>query len=248
MYQSKHYANTPLKEAIIDIGIKSSDILTLDMLNKMSENFKEDYPQQHEQRQIIVEDQSALSDVTELDTQTVIGYEYLSKDGKQILRIRADGFSFSRLLPYDTWETFSYEAIKLWKFYRSIVQPKVITRAAVRYISEFALPITLDDLREYLRTVPEVSPDIPQPGLSSYFLQLQIPQEDLEASLVINQTMLPINIDSQIVSVVLDIDIFRQGNLPFDDEGLWNFFEELRNRKNQVFEACITDKLRELIS
>lgn len=32
-----------------------------------------------------------------------------------------------------------------------------------------------------------------------------------------------------------------------DEEGVWSFFEELHVRKNQIFEACLTDRTRELI-
>jgi uncharacterized protein (TIGR04255 family) len=55
----------------------------------------------------------------------------------------------------------------------------IITRLVVRYINKIDIPLPVGDLKEYLRTFPEVSSDLPQ-GLSGYFLQLQIPQEDNE--------------------------------------------------------------------
>ena len=48
-------------------------------------------------------------------------------------------------------------------------------------------------------------------------------------------------------SVALDIDLFRAEDLPDDDGQRRRLFEELRCRKNEVFEACITEKTRELI-
>ena len=51
-----------------------------------------------------------------------------------------------------------------------------------------------------------------------------------------------------VVSVVLDIEVSRQNNPPQTDTEIWSYFEKLRERKNQVFEASITDAARELIS
>jgi uncharacterized protein (TIGR04255 family) len=101
------------------------------------------------------------------------------------------------------------------------------------------------DFNEYLRTVPLVSPDLPQ-GLNGYFMQLNIPYEDLSATLVLNQALLPPAIPDK-VSVLLDIDIFRDTKISDEESFVWDFFEALHNRKNDVFEACITDKMRELI-
>jgi len=46
----------------------------------------------------------------------------------------------------------------------------------------------------------------------------------------------------------LDIDLFVEQPEIADEESLWGFFQKLRERKNLYFEACITDRTRELIS
>jgi uncharacterized protein (TIGR04255 family) len=45
---------------------------------------------------------------------------------------------------------------------------------------------------------------------------------------------------------ILDIDLYRTENLPAGNE-LWPLFDTLRAWKNKLFEACITDRVRELI-
>ena len=70
---------------------------------------------------------------------------------------------------------------------------------------------------------------------------------DLNALLVLNEALMPPP-DPNVVSVLLDIDLFCEEPLPDNEDGLWALFEEMRDRKNQIFEACITDKTRELIS
>jgi uncharacterized protein (TIGR04255 family) len=61
--------------------------------------------------------------------------------------------------------------------------------------------------------------------------------------LVINMTMVPPP-TATVASVILDLDLFRTTKLPNMEEQIWGFFEQLRTRKNQAFEACITDAMR----
>ena len=99
-------------------------------------------------------------------------------------------------------------------------------------------------LKEYLRTVPEISPDLPQ-DLAGYFLRLRIPMEDIKCTLLVNQTIIEPR-GPNVVSVVLDNDIYRDADVPQNEDAVWSFFEELRVRKNDVFESSITNRTREL--
>jgi uncharacterized protein (TIGR04255 family) len=117
----------------------------------------------------------------------------------------------------------------------------------VRYINRLDLPLESScpfDFKDYLRTVPEVADGIDQ-GLSGYFMQLQIPQSNLSAILLLNEAIIPSSKEN-VVSVLLDIDLSRVASFSIDDN-FWETLDEFRWRKNEIFEACITDKLRELI-
>ena len=174
-----------------------------------------------------------------------IGFLFKNGDDKQIFQARLDGFTMSRLAPYESWEPFRDEARRLWNIYREHVKPKQVTRIAVRYINRLDLPLPLSDFKDYLRTFPEVSPDLPQ-GLAGFFTQLTIPLQDIKSVMLLNEAIIE-PAKPECVSIVLDIDIFRTEDLPDTEEGNWELFEELRLRKNYAFEACITDRTRELI-
>ena len=105
----------------------------------------------------------------------------------------------------------------------------------------------MNDLKSFLKTVPEVSSDLTQAKVGGLFMQIQIPQPDIEGMLVLTEAMVPPP-QVGIVSIVLDIEVSKQNNLPQTDMEIWSYFEKLRERKNQVFEASITNAARELIS
>lgn len=247
MTSHRHYTKAPITEALIDLRVESPSSLTLNSLKEIQRSIKSDYPISEDM--VVAQGQFQTGPkVTATASQIPLGYRFSSDDKKRIFQARLDGFTFSQLEPYHTWDTLRNEAQRLWKVYSSITQPKYIRRVAVRYINRLDLPFDSSnplDFKDYLQTVPEVSPTLPQ-GLSDYFMQLQIPQEDLQASLILNEAMLPL-VKQDAVSVLLDIDLFSMVQFPAASDEVWDLLEKFRDRKNEVFEACITDKTRELL-
>jgi uncharacterized protein (TIGR04255 family) len=242
-----HYTKPPITEAIIDLQVELPPETGLQNLRDLHREVALDYPTPEDMMMLQSAWQFGAS-ITATTNQTIAGLRFLSKDKKQICQARLDGFSFSRLAPYATWQSFHAEAYRLWEVYRKKVQPKYVQRIAVRYINRLDLPQVSNqplDFKDYLRTIPEIAPGLPQ-ALSSYLMQLEIPQEDLKTMLIINQALLPPARENH-VSVLLDIGMFREVNLLSTDTTFWDQLEELRQQKNNVFEACITDKTREVI-
>jgi uncharacterized protein (TIGR04255 family) len=141
------------------------------------------------------------------------------------------------------------EARRLWDIYRKLVQPKKITRIAVRYINQLHLPGTRVEPEDYLKTFPYLSEDLPKElrDFGPFLMSLRVPQPDLSGLLVINEALTPPK-KAETVSIILDIDLCVENPAIGGEEEMWAFFQKLRERKNLYFEACITDKTRELIS
>lgn len=75
-------------------------------------------------------------------------------------------------------------------------------------------------------------------------MQVQIPQADIGTKLSLTQAMVQL-VNLNTVAIVLDIDLFNES--PVDSGRVCGSISEMRYTKNDVFEACITDRLRELI-
>ncbi|MFN0169337.1 MAG: TIGR04255 family protein [Bryobacteraceae bacterium] len=136
------------------------------------------------------------------------------------------------------------EGRRLWEIYSRVVGPRRITRVAVRYINQIDIPLRAIDYKDYFRTTPEVSPVLPQ-GISGFFMQLQFPQADFGGVLILTQTAIPPP-SEDMNSVILDLDVFKESTELASDSEVWGLIETLRNRKNEFFEGCLTDKAREL--
>jgi uncharacterized protein (TIGR04255 family) len=244
--RGRHYDKAPIREAIIDIQIERSPSLTLADF----ENVNAAPPQGYEERQKLImgqlRGQMEEGRFTATANQDQLGYAFIGGQRKHVVQFRVNGFTFSRLAPYETWEQLRDEAKTLWGSYRQIVGALPVVRVGLRYVNQLDLPLPVRDFRDFIRSYPEISSDLSQ-QLTGFFMQVQIPQADIGAMLLLNEAMVPPT-TPDVVSLVLDIDVFKQGLKLESDEEVWNAMEALRSRKNLIFEACITNNTRELIS
>ena len=253
MPERAHYSRAPITEAIIDLRIAPTQGISVEELSPIREAVGDRYPNQEEEH--VQYQQMALVGTNLLQTgggHQLNGFRFISQDKRQIFYARLDGFAFSIQAPYDRWESFRDEARNLWNVYSSVAIPEGVTRAATRYINRIDIPDAASvQLENYLRIYPEVSPDLPDEGLmSNFFMQLQLWQRDLGCWLVVNEApdMSPAE---GTMSIRLDFDLFReQYEEPWradEDTAVWDFLEQLHDRKNEIFEASITEKTRRLI-
>lgn len=240
----RYYARAPITEALIAIQVPPNDEIELAELAALNDRHEPPFPNRRDTFR--GEFQLDLSGENEPQTtRSQIGYTFGSEDETSIAQLRRDGVYVSNLSPYRGWESLRAEAIDWWRLYSDVIQVDVASRLAVRYINKILIPGQTVDFADYLRTYPEISHDMNQ-EVSGYFFQFTSPQPDVGGTLILNQGILPER-DDEGIPVVLDIDLFVEGELPADSEALWGVIDQLHDHKNRIFEACITERTRELI-
>jgi uncharacterized protein (TIGR04255 family) len=153
-----------------------------------------------------------------------------------------DGFTFSRLEPYDTWEEMKEEAVRLWEIYAASVSPDPITSVGTRYINVLKLPLNRE-LKEYL-TAPPTIPEGLNQELSSFLTRVEIRDPAIGSHGILTQALEGVRKDN--APIVLDIDVFITRQFDPQDEEFWYCLDQLRDFKNTVFFESITEKTTEL--
>jgi uncharacterized protein (TIGR04255 family) len=233
MTTTRRYSRSPVIEAIIAIRVELPEVVNVSDLERCQDAA---YP---------IKNPLPLEEPPTSMTSRQGGFLFSNSDQKQVFKAGTEEFMFHQLAPYDGWEPFRTEARRLWAVYHTVARPRAITRVAVRFINEFNVPLFNIDLKEYLRALPEVPPDTFR-MVTDFSLELKSPQEDLLALLVVREGTWNSS-SRQGPSLLLDIDLFRTTKLPQEETALWAFVEQLHVRAKQVFEGCITDRIRELI-
>jgi uncharacterized protein (TIGR04255 family) len=239
------FPNAPITEALLDIRAKFPGSLDLQRLASFHETVKDRYPDKREHfswRSGFQMKPGGTVDVVQPSGGTD-GYSFASKDGLQIVQARMNGFTLNRLKPYDTWEVFRDEAKKQWYRFCAITTPEIVPRVALRYINRLQIPLPISDFLDYIRTVPEVAPQLPQ-GLSSFLMRLVIPALHRNAIAIVTEAMEPPQ--AKTVPLIFDIDVFEEGAFDVQGTEMWDAYAQLREFKNEIFFGSITEKAAEL--
>jgi uncharacterized protein (TIGR04255 family) len=241
-----NYQKAPIREAILDVRVRFPKPIAIAALQPFHEAVKKDYPGRQARLSIEANISIPLAPQAMAGVTSPVpkedGYLSISADGKQVAQARLDGFTFNRMPPYDKWDTFCGEAKRLWPYYVAVAKDAIITRVALRYINAIQVPVP-GDFRTYVRTIPTISPDLPQ-DIQTFFMRLVLPFPKVSAEGIIIETIEPATEGK--VTIIFDIDVYKTVSLPITSDLLWTHFNDLRKLKNEIFENSTTAAAKEL--
>jgi uncharacterized protein (TIGR04255 family) len=244
---SRRYPRAPIVEAVLDLGVSLPDGTSLERLAEVGANDAE-YPIHEDLRDFTGTFNVDPAGVSTHASQEIVGHVWRTPDGARQYQARLGAFRYLQRAPYRDWTGFLGEAERLWTSYKSVTSPIELTRVGARFVNRIDIPLPSVELTEYLLTTAEVPPELPQ-LISGYFMQMQLPQvrEGVQCN-VISTLLAPAS--PATTSLMLDIDVRCAPHLKLSEDAfersLQRWLAEIRQAKNDVFEACITDKTRRL--
>lgn len=142
------------------------------------------------------------------------GYRLQDEQNCHVAQFTPTGVVFSRLEPYETWNSFQDKALRFWDIFLELAEPTVIHRLGVRYINRIYLAD--DELpSSYLESIPPAPPEL---GLTteSFFHQdtYRVPRYPYHINWV--RTIQPAG--SELAdgrSLIVDVDVFTTDLLQF---------------------------------
>jgi len=175
-----------------------------------------------------------------------IGIRFRSTDGKHIVQFKRDGFVFSRLEPYDTWEQLFGGSQRLWNIHKELAGPAEIQRIGLRFINRIKLPPGELLFEDYMLPAPSSPCDLDLP-FHGFMHQdtLAVPEHPYAIN-VIRTIQKPNGGRDAGIALILDIDIFTTQSFELDEALLGQRLLEMRWLKNKVFFGSITKKALEM--
>ncbi|MFY9621177.1 MAG: TIGR04255 family protein [Pyrinomonadaceae bacterium] len=167
------------------------------------------------------------------------GFRLQSRDNLQIVQFNRDGFIFSRLAPYESWETFSSELFRLWETYVELAGLTQIHRLGLRFINRIS--IEHRDLAYYLVVPPITARGLDLPYLA--FLHhdtFAVPQLPYVVNVI--KTIQPQQDSRETVpALILDIDISSEQPFALENGIMEGRIADMRWLKNKFFFGNITE-------
>ena len=240
------YPNSPITEALIDIRIDPPlGRNSIAAILSTHDQIKSKYPEKKERRTF--ETKFEVKDGIPLDFKPkdngIDGVQFWSADKKNICQYRLDGFTFSRLSPYEKWEKHFPEALKAWNIYKESLNPTNIKRLAVRFINSINLPGDSAELSDYFKNTSKPPPDLPQDMVGFLSRVVLRYEENILASVVIAlQEDGPINT----IPMLFDIDIFSNVNFDLSIVEIESKLKKMHDYAEVIFHSYITEKTKDL--
>ncbi len=245
------YKKPPVREAIVDIRIPRLPATSLSKLDELHGQLIHQYPGKN--TAYAFEGQWEMREATISSSQKSlgpVGYYFTSSDEKQTLQFRLDGYTFHRLKPnpeegWPGWQSLRKQAKSAWELYVAETNPQEVTRLAIRYINQVVIPTTSIELDDYFTATPQVPKRFHYQDISNFFSRVAIPIHDLGATAVLTHAPSPRPFPNT-VTVILDIEVFRDQKAPLDSDSIWETLDQFRDTKNSVFEESLRAKAKKL--
>jgi uncharacterized protein (TIGR04255 family) len=245
--QPMNYGHAPITEAVIHL--LTSDAVSETERRKVARRLKALYPHSQPLQAINI-NINATGGPNVAVEQEPQGFRLTSDDETDIVLIQHNGVVISRLAPYPGWLKFRERAFAAWTEWRAATSNHTVSRIGVRYINRIDIPYANEPMiqpRDYLLFSPE-DPGISSAPMQGYVVQItKLTDVPHWLTSVTSTIVSPPPLLSHI-SILFDIDVFRTEAIPRRDDELWAVVDEARNIKNDIFECCITDRTKELIS
>jgi uncharacterized protein (TIGR04255 family) len=246
---SQVYKRPPITEAIIQIMVKAplADDLVERVRKRLADRLDGIVEPVMSLTEIEIEVRDARTSVKQTPPR---GFRLTSKDGATVVMVFPKTITTSKLAPYAGWEPFVTAARENWDAWKRAVGYREISRIGVRYLNRIDVPLqNVEDqvrLEEYLTVSPRMPP-ANLPPMNHFSVNAQAPLGRENCKLILNVGSSPSPL-VKAASFLLDVDIVLDSQVPQNDEGLWEVIGRMRDYKNEIFEACITDKTRALFS
>jgi uncharacterized protein (TIGR04255 family) len=239
------YKKPPIVEAVIEIRFAAP--IEPRTLLKIDRQFTKSYPLGQPMKGYGVRVNVEPSGRAQADLlDPGLSYRRFAADNQEMAILSPQSLVLSQLPLYPGWDIFLGRFRRDWTIWKRAAGHREIARVGLRYINRIDIPSTEDILRQdrYLNIYGE-SPDSLGPTLT-YSAQLLFPYLNGKGNVLINTIpVFPPPLVNHF-SIMLDIDVSQQFDLPQRDDDLHGLLSQMRDEKNRVFEACITDTAREL--
>lgn len=235
------YKRAPITEAVLELRFAQPQ--PQDVVEKTADSIAKDYFYNEIEQTVnfsLEAGKSKFETVWE-------GKKLSSLDRADIVFFRRTAFVCSRLAPYIAWEEFIPRAQRAWTLYRKNAGLIDIARIGLRYVNRIDIPVRdgeVINIEDYLNYVPR-SPEAFRRPMSTFLVQTNRPLDADDCSVMLLSTTVPSPLINTL-SLALDLDVYRETDIPKREDDLWALIGRMREHKNNIFESCVTERARAL--
>ena len=236
----KKYAKPPIVEAVCEFRLTPETRWDLTVPGLLYERLKGSFPQK-EQRMIpeveLIQGPEGLQQQIRTSERIML----FTKDKKMLVQVGPRLLAINVLKPYPHWEGFKLRIEMAWQSLQAAIEVQGLERIGLRYINHIELPAQSVELAEYFEFYLSVGQRLPQ-QMVSFLAGAEFSYADDRDHCRVQLTPIPGSGGKSLFMLDIDYFLARARAVEVVDALAW--VEEAHDRVKEVFEGCITDKLR----
>jgi uncharacterized protein (TIGR04255 family) len=239
----KKYRNPPIVEALCEFRFEPGVPWDMAIPGLVYEKVRDRFPKRRQVRAVEISVAAGPGGI-EQQVVTTDRMQFLREDEKALIQVGPNLLAVNHLKPYPTWQEFLPLIRQGFDAYLEVANPKSIQRVGLRYINRIEIPGQRIQLEDYFEFRPFIGPNLPQ-DFGPFIVGIQVPYTD-------SRDMLRLQVANaaaetpDIVAIMLDLDYFLAQPGGVSKEQVFQWIEVAHSRVEEVFEACITDRLRQM--
>jgi len=240
---AKKYAKPPIVEAVCEFRLTPETRWDLTVPGLLYEKLKESFPQK-EQR--MIQHKMELTRGPEALYQKIYMSEviiFFTEDKKMLVQVGPRLLAINVLKPYAHWDGFKPRIEMAWESLQAAIEVQGLEHIGLRYINHIELPAQGGKLAEYFEFYPSIGQRLLQ-QMVAFLTVAEFSYADDRDHCRVQFSPIPASGGRSLFMLDIDYFLARPGAVKPAEALAW--VEEAHSRVEEVFEGCITDKLREM--
>lgn len=235
---SRKYKNSPIIEALCEFQFEPDPQWDLVMPGLIYDELKDTFPKR--EHRVVVN--------APTDTRAHFPYgeavNFLREDERAAILVGPNVLSVNHLRPYPNWDQFLPLIKRGLAAYLKVAEPKNLRSVELRYINDIEIAGRNAELGDYFNLRPSIEQSSLQ-KFAAFITGIQLPYEGSKDTLKIEMqgSYNDENI-STLITIDLDYLLAESGNISLAN--VFDWIDTAHDRIEKAFEACITDKARQM--
>lgn len=241
------YPNPPIVEAIIELRFAEA-VKREELVAAIADQQGGEYSGQRRRQELVKVVAAITAEDATSGIERVPHAEFLSSPGgHRAVGCRDGALSFHVMTPYPGWENFRTHVVEVLAQLPDSIAAQSVGALAVRYIDRIVLPSLEVQLQEYFAVIPSLPQVGPQAVAGLNFVAVRMGgDKGIETSMTLRLDAASADGRPAVFFDFLAVQPCNEAVTAAAHDNWWPVIEALHELQRDSFEACITDKCREL--
>lgn len=236
----KKYKNPPVVEAVCEFRLTQDTAWDMTVPGLIYERLRDEFPER-EQRVVSEMELTQGAEGIQQHIRTSERVVLSTKDKRMLIQLGARLLVINVLKPYPSWQEYKPRVQKAWNSLLATVEVRGVERVGLRYINLIKASSSDAKLSDFFQFYPFVGDKLPQ-RMASFIMGAEFPYEDDRDRCRVQLAPLPASAGE--TTFLLDIDYFLNRSRGVEVENALEWVEKAHERIEDIFEGCITNRLR----